>query len=260
MSTNDSVDTRRNNDSGECLDTPRYQVMSSTTTTGMNFPTESLAQTDKDVLIQIIKQLTNKLSSVKSELADVREDSDRLSRKVANTKSELADVREDTDRVSKKIADTNKRVSELEENADGSDASESDNDVSNSNGSDGQCTALEQVCALTEDESKEHLTANQSRARKVACRIKEYGKSVPAGVAITSSRMRDILSGMEDKRVHRQTIQRVIDFLERFGDGHINKRQTRGGKTVVVFSETVVSRVKDVVTGNQSNHVTPTIL
>jgi chromosome segregation ATPase len=229
---------------------------------GIEIPNEQLNQADKSTLVSIINGLTSELSEVKSELADVREDTGRVSKKVANTKAELADVREDTDRVSKKVADTNSRVSELEENTntDASQSSESDNDVSNSKGEHTQSTALEQVCALSEDESQEHLTANQSRARKVALRIKEYGKSVPAGVAITSSRMRDFLSGLEDKRIHRQTIQRVMDFLERLGDGHINKRETRGGKTVVVFSESVVSRVKDVVTGNQANHVTPTIL
>jgi DNA repair exonuclease SbcCD ATPase subunit len=236
--------------------------MSISTNTGIDFPNGSLEQADKSTLIQIIKQLTTELSDVKGELSDARDDTDRLSRKVAKTKAELSDVREDSDRLSKKLADTNSRVSELEENEDTdvSDTSESDNSTDNTSGSDGQSTALEQVCALSEDESKEHLTANQSRARKVARRINEYGKSVPAGVAITSSRMRDFLSGLEDKRIHRQTIQRVMDFLERLGDGHINKKETRGGKTVVVFSESVVERVKGVVTGNQANHVTPTIL
>jgi len=239
---------------------PDSTGMSIKTDTGIHIPNEKLNRANKSTLVSIINQLTTELSSVKSELADVREDSDRLSRKVANTKSELADVREDTDRVSKELADTNARVSDLEDNTDASQSSESDNDESNTKGSDGQCTALVQVCSLTDDESREHLTANQSRARKVARRINEYGKSVPAGVAITSSRMRDFLSGLEDKRIHRQTIQRVMDFLERLGDGHINKRETRGGKTVVVFSESVVSRVKDVVTGSKSTTVTPAIL
>jgi chromosome segregation ATPase len=243
--------------------------MSISTNSGISIPNDSLEQADKSTLIQIIKQLTSELSSVKSglsevksEVSDIREDTDRVSKQVADTRGEVSEVREDVDRASKKIADTNARVSDLEENTntDASQSSESDNDVSNSKDEHTQSTALEQVCALSEDESQEHLTANQSRARKVALRIKEYGKSVPAGVAITSSRMRDFLSGLEDKRIHRQTIQRVMDFLERLGDGHINKRETRGGKTVVVFSESVVSRVKDVVTGNQANHVTPTIL
>ena len=234
--------------------------MSITSNSGIQIPNDSLEQAGKSTLIQIINQLTTELSSVKSELSDARDDTDRLSRKVAKTKAELSDVRDDTDRVSKELADTNSRVSDLEDNTDGTQSSGSDDSTDNPNGEHTQSTPLEQVCALSEDESQEHLTANQSRARKVALRIQEYGKSVPAGVAITSSRMRDFLSGLEDKRIHRQTIQRVMDFLERFGDEHVNKKQTRSGKTVVVFSESVVERVTSVVTQSESTTVTPTIL
>jgi hypothetical protein len=236
----------RINDNGEVLDHfPDSVAMSITSNTGMNFPTDSLEQADKSTLIQIINGLTSELSDVKSEMSSLREDVSTISRRNAETRKKQ-----------------DERITELEENADKdvSDTSKSDNSTDNCKGSDDESTALEQVCALSDDESREHLTANQSRAKKVACRIKEYGKSVPAGVAITSSRMRDMLSGMEDKRIHRQTIQRVMDFLERLGDGEINKKETRSGKTVVVFTESVVSRVKDVVTGSESTTVTPTIL
>jgi chromosome segregation ATPase len=252
--------------------------------TGINFPNESLAQADKEVLIQVIKHLSSELSDVKSQLSDIRQDTDRNSRDVADVRSEVSEIREDVDRSSKdvadvrgevketredvdrvwkEVADTNGRVSELEEektDTDASQSSKSDNNESNSKGSDGQCTALEQVCELSEDESDEHLTANQSRARKVALRIHEYGKSVPAGVAITSTRMRDFLSGLEDRRVHRQSIQRTMDFLTRLGDGHVEKKETKSGKTVVVFTESVVSRIKDVVTGESRDGVTPAII
>ena len=214
--------------------------MSLSTNTGIDFPNGNLAQADKSTLISIIDKLASELSEVKSRVSDVTEH---------------------TGRISKELAETNGRVSDLEENTNtgSSDASEPDKDESHK-GSDDESTALEQVCALSDDESREHLTANQSRAKKVACRIDEYGKSVPAGIAITSSRLRDVLSGLEDKRIHRQTVQRVMGFLERFGGGHISQKQTRGGKTVVVFSESVVSRVKAVVTGNENPTVTPTIL
>ncbi len=129
-------------------------------------------------------------------------------------------------------------------------------------GSDSQstATALEQVCALPEETAMNSLSANQKRARSVARRIKDFGKSVPAGVAITSTRIRDILSGLEDKRVHRQTVQRVADFLKRFGDGHIERKQTRGGKNVVVFSESIVEAITSVVTGNKDPGVTPAVI
>ncbi len=235
--------------------------MSSTTTVGIDFPNDSLEQANKSTLVSIINGLTSKLNSVKSELADVREDADRLSRTVANTRGEVSEIREDTERVSKELADTNSRVSDLEENTN-TGASESSEGQSSSDeqGSDGQSTALEQVVGLPDDVAMNSLSANQKRARSIAQRVDEYGKSVPAGVAITSSRMRDILSGLEDKRVHRQTVQRVMDFLKRFGDGHIDTKETRGGKTVTVFSETVVESITSVVTGETRDGVTPALI
>jgi predicted nucleic acid-binding Zn-ribbon protein len=237
-------------------------MMSSTTTVGIDFPNDSLEQANKSTLVSIINGLTSKLNSVKSELADVREDADRLSRTVANTRGEVSEIREDTERVSKELADTNSRVSDLEENTntDVSQSSEGQSSPDESQGSDSQSTALEQVVGLPDDVAMNSLSANQKRARSIAKRVDEYGKSVPAGIAITSSRMRDILSGLEDKRVHRQTVQRVMDFLKRFGDGHIDTKETRGGKTVTVFSETVVESITSVVTGESRDGVTPALI
>jgi chromosome segregation ATPase len=236
--------------------------MSITSNSGISIPNDSLAQANKTTLVQIINELASELSEVKSELSDVREDTDRLSREVADTRGKVSEVREDTDRVWKKLADTNGRVSDLEENGerDISDTSKSDNNGSNNEGKHTESTALEQVVGLPDDVAMNSLSANQKRARSIAKRVDEYGKSVSAGVAITSSRMRDILSGLEDKRVHRQTVQRVMDFLKRFGDGHIDTKETRGGKTVTVFSETVVESITSVVTGESREGVIPTII
>jgi hypothetical protein len=179
---------------------------------------------------------------------------------------EVSEVRDQLASQAKRNAKDRRRVSELEDEVsniddrDTSDTSEDQSSPSDSEGEDGQSTSLEQVCALSEEESREHLTANQKRARSIATRIDEYGKSVPAGVAITSSRIRDILSGLEDKRVHRQTVQRVADFLKRFGDGHIERKSTRGGKDVVVFSESIVEAITSVVTGEKDPGVTPAII
>jgi predicted nucleic acid-binding Zn-ribbon protein len=234
--------------------------MSITSNTGIDFPNDSLEQADKSTLIQIISQLTDELSDVKAELSDVREDSDRLSRKVAKTKAELSDVREDTDRVSKKIADTNSRVSDLEENTDVSDTSESDNSTDNSEGSDGESSALKQVCALTDKESKEHLSTNQSRARKVALRINEYGRSCPAGVSLSFRSLRDVLTAQEDSRAHYQTVRRVAEFLSEFGSDGVDITETRGGKTVVVFRERLVDSLTDVVTSEDTTAASPVLI
>jgi hypothetical protein len=179
---------------------------------------------------------------------------------------ELSEVRDQLASQAKRNAEDRRRVSELEDeidNIDDTDASDTSTEQSSSSeseGTDGESTALEQVCALPDDVATENLTANQKRARSIASRIKDYGKSVPAGVAITSSRIRDILSGLEDKRVHRQTVQRVADFLKRFGDGHIERKSTRGGKDVVVFSESIVESVTAVVTDSEDTGVTGTVI
>jgi DNA repair exonuclease SbcCD ATPase subunit len=228
--------------------------MSITNNSGIEIPTEQLNRANKSTLIQIIKSLTDELSSVKSEVSEVN--------------SELSSIREDVSTISRRNAQTRKkqdeRITELEENAD-TDVSQSSEgqsspDEGQGQGSDSQSTALEQVVGLPDDVAMNSLSANQKRARSIAQRVDEYGKSVPAGIAITSSRMRDILSGLEDKRVHRQTVQRVMDFLKRFGDGHIDTKETRGGKTVTVFSETVVENITSVVTGQTRDGVTPTII
>jgi len=236
--------------------------MSISTNTGIDFPNDSLEQANKSTLIQIITELAGELSEVKAELSDLRQDTDRISKEVANTRGEVSDLRDDTDRVSKELAETNGRVSDLEEptNTDVSQSSEGQSSPDERQGSDSQSTALEQVVGLPDDVAMNSLSANQKRARSIAKRVDEYGKSVPAGLAITSSRMRDILSGLEDKRVHRQTVQRVMDFLKRFGDGHIDTKETRGGKTVTVFSETVVENITSVVTGESRDGVTPPII
>jgi chromosome segregation ATPase len=116
--------------------------MSIRSNTGIQIPSDNLEQADKSTLISIIEQLTTELSSVKSEVSDIRQDSDRNSREIADTngrvsevEDEVEDIHENVDRASKKIADTNGRVSDLEDNTDTSDceASGSDNSTDNPN-------------------------------------------------------------------------------------------------------------------------------
>jgi chromosome segregation ATPase len=135
---------------------------------------------------------------------------------------------------------------------------EADSSVDEPQSVDGETTALERVCGLPEHVVEDNLTANQQRARSVARRIEEYGRKVPAGVAITSSRIKRVLTAQEDTTIHRQTVSRVADFLERFGDGAVQIKETKGGKTTVVFDEQLVDAVTGVVTEQEASSVTPT--
>jgi hypothetical protein len=55
-------------------------------------------------------------------------------------------------------------------------------------------------------------------------------------------------------------VKRVADFLERFGDGDVKVKQTRGGETTVVFEEQLVEDVTTVVTANTDDGVTPAVI
>jgi phage shock protein A len=254
---------------------PDSTAMSSTTTAGIDdFPYEKLNQADKNTLISIIETLAGELSSVKSEVSevksevsDIRQDSDRNSREIADTngrvsevEDDIEDIHENVDRASKKIADTNGRVSDLEDNTDASDASESNDSTDNPNGKSGKSTPLEQICSLPEHVSDDNLTKNQQRARSVAMNIETYGRSCPAGVSLPFSRLRSVLTAQEDSRAHYQTVRRVAEFLSEFGEDGVRISETRGGKTVVVFTESVVKRLTDVVTSETTPTASPVLI
>jgi len=216
---------------------------------GIASPTTDCSDFTKNQLVAIVQKQSDIIQDLQDEISDIRDELATRAHRNAKTR--------------KNISENDERLSDVEDKLDDTDVSQSSEGQSSPDegqGSDSQSTALEQVVGLPDDVAMNSLSANQKRARSIAQRVDEYGKSVPAGIAITSSRMRDILSGLEDKRVHRQTVQRVMDFLKQFGDGHIDTKETRGGKTVTVFSETVVENITSVVTGQTRDGVTPTII
>jgi hypothetical protein len=48
--------------------------------------------------------------------------------------------------------------------------------------------------------------------------------------------------------------------LKRFGDGGVKIKETRGGKTTVVFDEQLADDVTGVVTDNSRDGVTPAVI
>jgi len=100
------------------------------------------------------------------------------------------------------------------------------------------------VIRVPEHLVKESLTANQQRARFVAKDIHEYTQSVPAGRAIRSSQLRQVLTAGEDGQIYTETVSRVIRFLDELGDDAVQIRETQRGERVVVFDDTFVNRVQ----------------
>ena len=105
-------------------------------------------------------------------------------------------------------------------------------------------TPLEEVIRVPAHLVEEHLTANQRRARFVAKDIDEYTQSVPAGRAIRSSQLRQVLTAGEDATIYTETVSRVIRFLDDLGSDAVKVRDSRRGERVIVFDEAFVDRVQ----------------
>lgn len=226
-------------------------------------------QATVDALRQIgesaVEATSRVLSDKQSEINDLREQVSRQAKSNAEDRQKITQLEDELGKRAEYNANTRKKVTKLEETVETdtsvSDSSEQESSQSSATEDENEAkTALEQVCALPEHVAVENLTSNQKRARSVARRIKDYGKSVPAGIAITSTRIRDVLTAQEDKRIHRQTVQRVADFLKEFGDGGVDIKETRGGKTAVVFDDSLADDVTSVVTANDRTTVTPGVV
>lgn len=105
-------------------------------------------------------------------------------------------------------------------------------------------TPLEDVIRVPEHLVEESLTANQRRARFVATDVHEYTRSVPAGRAIRSSQLRQVLSASEDTQIYTETVSRVIQFLDELGGDAVTVQESRRGERVVVFDDAFVDRVQ----------------
>ncbi|ERG93854.1 hypothetical protein [Haloquadratum walsbyi] len=221
---------------------------------------DTLRQVGKSAVEGIEQSLTNKqaeIDEIREQVATQAKSNAEDRKKITQLEDSLAKHIESDAKVRKRLTKVENKVETDTTNSSGEQSSQSeDNDEDATTPSSSKATSLEQVCALPENVAVENLTSNQKRARSIARRIKDYGKSVPAGIAITSTRIRDVLTAQEDKRVHRQTVQRVADFLKQFGDGGVDIKETRGGKTAVVFDDGLADDVTSVVTANEETAVT----
>jgi vacuolar-type H+-ATPase subunit I/STV1 len=161
--------------------------------------------------------------------------------------------------LSSRVATVEQELDEMDDSA-SSQGGEAVSSEENPNTSGDQNTPLERICALPESVVEDNLTRNQSRARSIALRIGEYGKKVPAGIAIPSSRIKRVLTAQEDSTIHRQTVARVADFLKQFGDGDVRLEKTRSGEKTVVFTEELAEAVTSVVTPNEGSPVTQVVV
>lgn len=180
-------------------------------------------------VIELIETLYGELQIVKSELADYR----------AHNERDKADIRQDVTAVEDQQtngeldrAKIKQRVTHLEESASESECDHGDPDATF--GDTDEKTPMERIIRYSEDAAKEHLTANEERARFIAKDVTDYAKKVPAGLIIDSRTVRKVITAKEGDRPHTQTVARIMDFMADFGKDEVEVVKRRGKKLVVI--------------------------
>ncbi|WP_227357688.1 hypothetical protein [Haladaptatus salinisoli] len=94
-------------------------------------------------------------------------------------------------------------------------------------------TPLEQVCGMTDQESRGYLSENQHRARNIALVATKIGKKTPNGYVISNKKYREELAAMLGKYPNDNTVKRTREFLDWFGKENVQIIDHRGSKKVV---------------------------
>jgi hypothetical protein len=199
---------------------------------------------ERDELRQRVDTLEQRLDEVETELDEVETDH-----------ADLDDyVRETFEYTAKERAGLSSRVAELEESDDndgvqvGSDGeTTSPPPEGNENGLHDTVravTPLEDAVNFPPRVAERELSENRLRGRFIARDPKQYCTNVQGGWMITPSDMRTVISAYQGGgSVHPETLRRVREFLNEWGNGEVTIRQREDGTNVVVFSDEIVDRI-----------------
>ena len=166
---------------------------------------------------------------------DLQETIEQQAERIDQLETELAEHKDHTGR---EFADVRARITEAEnrQTQPGSEDATPGVDEEET-GSQTLQTPLERICSLPEHVADRELTTNQERARFIAQDIRDYAEKAPAGLVVDSRAIKRVLTALEGKRPHTQTVARVMNFLEELGKADVQLKKRRGKKLVVVDPE-----------------------
>ena len=234
--------------------------------TAANLPTAVCEQVERltATLITTVQSHADRVDALEAENADLKQTVttiqtrlDESTAQIETLESQLADLeaelQQERETRAKEAAEDRQRIHEVETHVE--EAIDDDTTAASTAPDAASATdattprveppkvPLEEVIRVPEHLVEEHLTANQRRARFVAKDIGEYTQSVPAGRAIRSSQLRQVLTAGEDATIYTETVSRVIQFLDDLGGDAVTVKESRRGERVVVFTEAFVERV-----------------
>ena len=100
---------------------------------------------------------------------------------------------------------------------------------------------LEQITNLPEHVADEQLSENQKRARFIAMDVSDYADNAPKGFVVDSGIVSKVLAARDSESPHTQTVSRVMDFLDDFGQNDVEVRMHKG-RRIAVFDKTAAKR------------------
>jgi len=191
-------------------------------------------------LVETVEEQQDEIEQLRERVDDVEDDVDKNS--------------EDVDRAHLDLATLRGRVSDVEqlkerlEDGDLADAGETGPSVDTE-------TPLEDVVALPQNIAESELTANQQRARFIASDIRDYASvSGRNNYLLSSSDVRRVLKAAGENH-HRETVNRVMEFIDQLGE-EFTKLKTKNGEKKLFIERSEGGRLHKL--GDLDTHVSVT--
>jgi|APHM01.1.fsa_nt_gi hypothetical protein len=231
--------------------------MNINTSAGNESPVTAVVESnnpDTSDLAAVVETLVERVGELEAENERLRDELDDARDEIKTNADRIDDNADEIDATQETVADANHDrarlradVHELTETLTGTGTGGGDEPTGETTDTDGPDadTPLGDVVTLPETVADTELTANVKRARDVAADVVDYGRSVPAGYAVTASELRTVLTALGDGEgeAYAQTVSRVIGHLDELGGDAVRVKETLDGERTVIFADEFVRRV-----------------
>ena len=213
--------------------------MTEVTNTAIDDVTAELRD-DCPKFIEVINVLTDELRAAHNRINElgetVEQQAQQLQEKTDRIETLEEELAQHKDHTGREFADVRGRITEVENQQTEPHSEDATPGVEREGiGSQDDRTPLERIATTPEHQVDQlGLTANQERARFIAKGVHDYAEKAPAGLVISSGDIKKVIAAKEGNRPHNQTVARIMDFLDDFGQDDVDLIKRRGRNLIVV--------------------------
>lgn len=176
--------------------------------------------------VEVPKEEYQRLKEAEAERDELRERLNEAETKQAGFGKAISSNQNRIEDLEARVKDATPRVEPDKEGSEGTKTGES---------------PLEQITNLPEHTAEEQLHENQQRARFVAKDVLDYADNAPKGFVVDSGTVSKVLAARDGESPHTQTVSRVMDFLDDFGQDDVTVKIHKG-RRIAVFDKTAAKR------------------